>query len=889
MKPKRLELCGINSFSRKASIDFQKLLSGGIFGIFGDTGSGKTTILDSIVFSLYGKIDRLRGGTGSEIINYNSDKASVMFEFEIETTQGRKTYRVEREIKRKNSVQAVTLSEVKDDRITVVSDGVKSTNVRIQEIIGLSFEDFKKCIALPQGEFAQFVKSERAERLKLIARLFDLERYGERLNARLKERLSKAQTNFDLAEGELRGYIEITEETFAQMRSESLELKNKKLELDEEFNRFSEAFEKTKIVFERAKKYRQYQEEREQLKSIEKDIQIKKEYLKLLPSAIDLISAEQKIVELNKKLDCEQQSLNSRRQLHSETEKVLFSLQNDAQQNDFARIIFEQDTLLAKLAYAKSDLALMKDTEKEIVESDSRCTSTKKRKQKLESELKELSIKAKNVLFAIEETVSTDLEKQLLESFDGYLLRKEYLRAKKYFEEKREELHRGFQGGELFEKVENEIDLQIKYFTSLLTSSKAADVSDILGKYREEQVKREKLNSELKKIELLTERNNSDLKQISDYLNDFEVQNQRLLTKLNDIKNKLQQEFHCGDDFDFAAMEISAKAKKRHAEAEQEKIKTEIEAKKNLLQETKILIGREEVLIEKLKEELNAEDQTRNQLLKIFSDSEMARKIINSVSNAEALQKQVDEFDKRMIFLQSNIEALEKEGASLEFSEKDYLNEYEKMNLLTEKKQFVTTHLAMFEKDIASFAEKLARKKELELKRSIYKKQLDLLFQLRQLLKGNGLMEFIAEEYLADISLSATKTLLRLTNGRYFIRYKDGGFQIGDNFCGGEFRSVNTLSGGEIFLVSLSLALSLSEAIHAKSLRPIEFFFLDEGFGTLDEKLVDTVIDSLEKLKSDHFSIGLISHVEELKHRINNKIIVTGAQTTGSSEIQICY
>lgn len=88
MKPKYLEFSGINSFARKAEIDFEKLLSGGIFGIFGDTGSGKTTILDSMIFALYGRIDRIKGGVGNEIINYNCDRAYVRFDFETETPQG---------------------------------------------------------------------------------------------------------------------------------------------------------------------------------------------------------------------------------------------------------------------------------------------------------------------------------------------------------------------------------------------------------------------------------------------------------------------------------------------------------------------------------------------------------------------------------------------------------------------------------------------------------------------------------------------------------------------------------------------------------------------------------------------------------------------------------
>ena len=103
----------------------------------------------------------------------------------------------------------------------------------------------------------------------------------------------------------------------------------------------------------------------------------------------------------------------------------------------------------------------------------------------------------------------------------------------------------------------------------------------------------------------------------------------------------------------------------------------------------------------------------------------------------------------------------------------------------------------------------------------------------------------------------------------------------------GPMLSVKTLSGGETFLVSLSLALSLSAAICIKSLRPIEFFFLDEGFGTLDEKLVDTVMDVLGKLGKQNLTVGLISHVEELKHRIDNKILVTGANETHGSRVHV--
>ena len=160
--------------------------------------------------------------------------------------------------------------------------------------------------------------------------------------------------------------------------------------------------------------------------------------------------------------------------------------------------------------------------------------------------------------------------------------------------------------------------------------------------------------------------------------------------------------------------------------------------------------------------------------------------------------------------------------------------------------------------------------------------------ELRTLLKSNKFLEFIASEYLQEVCLSASVKLLELTSGRYFLEY-DKEFKVGDNLDAGNLRAVKTLSGGETFLVSLSLALSLSSAICSKSNRPIEFFFLDEGFGTLDGNLVDTVMDVLGKLSRD-FAVGLISHVEELKHRIDNKILVTGANEKHGSLVQIeCF
>src|SRR5690606_35793701 len=117
---------------------------------------------------------------------------------------------------------------------------------------------------------------------------------------------------------------------------------------------------------------------------------------------------------------------------------------------------------------------------------------------------------------------------------------------------------------------------------------------------------------------------------------------------------------------------------------------------------------------------------------------------------------------------------------------------------------------------------------------------------------------------------------------RYAIEVDSaGGFIIRDDANGGVRRPVGTLSGGETFLTSLSLALALSAQIQLRGKYPLEFFFLDEGFGTLDPDLLETVVAALEKLHMDRLTVGVISHVPELRARLPRRLIVQGANVSG--------
>ena len=141
------------------------------------------------------------------------------------------------------------------------------------------------------------------------------------------------------------------------------------------------------------------------------------------------------------------------------------------------------------------------------------------------------------------------------------------------------------------------------------------------------------------------------------------------------------------------------------------------------------------------------------------------------------------------------------------------------------------------------------------------------------------------------IAAEASVILSSISNGSYELEINDKAeFIIRDNKNGGVPRPCDTLSGGETFIASLSLALALSSAIQLNGTAPLELFFLDEGFGNLDDELLDVVMTSLERLRSTRRSIGIITHVEAIQARVPVKLVVTPSDLSqGGSTIRMEY
>jgi exonuclease SbcC len=134
------------------------------------------------------------------------------------------------------------------------------------------------------------------------------------------------------------------------------------------------------------------------------------------------------------------------------------------------------------------------------------------------------------------------------------------------------------------------------------------------------------------------------------------------------------------------------------------------------------------------------------------------------------------------------------------------------------------------------------------------------------------------------MTVHANRQLKKMTDRYLLIRDSSQPLELNviDNYQAGEIRSTKNLSGGESFIVSLALALGLSQ-MASRNVR-VDSLFLDEGFGTLDEDALETALETLAGLRQDGKLIGVISHVPALKERINTQIQVT-PETGGRSSL----
>ncbi|WP_286156781.1 AAA family ATPase [Romboutsia ilealis] len=468
MKPIKLEFSGLNSYIEKTTIDFEILMNHGIFGIFGDTGSGKSTILDAISLALYGEIPR----NTQDYININCDKAIISYEFEIKNKYKKKRYRVSRTIVRSEmgtKTFKAKLSELKNNNIEeVLSEDVDNVNKKIINIIGLTFNDFTKAILLPQGRFNEFIKSTDSSKRDTLERVFDLGKYGEILNYKIIKREEiKFKLKQDL-ETELRKYEGVTHEAYANELREIESLKYYLKRKNMEFEIAQKKYKESEEIYENQNNLNKYEVIKKELELKSNDINIKRKQLENFTSAqqinpyINIVqSLKKKINEnadkmnsLDKKLDILNQELVISKQKYEKSYKIksenIPELSTEKIKIQRARELEKEIDIVDKelrqlkevrdeLNYKKHDLEKIKleaESNKDIITNSLKELEGKIDKLKISAKLKRQIFKAYNyekeyeIIFE-DRNSKADKYKFIINKLDEYNLSLKYLQKDK--------------------------------------------------------------------------------------------------------------------------------------------------------------------------------------------------------------------------------------------------------------------------------------------------------------------------------------------------------------------------------------------------------------------------------------------------------------------------
>jgi DNA repair protein SbcC/Rad50 len=187
------------------------------------------------------------------------------------------------------------------------------------------------------------------------------------------------------------------------------------------------------------------------------------------------------------------------------------------------------------------------------------------------------------------------------------------------------------------------------------------------------------------------------------------------------------------------------------------------------------------------------------------------------------------------------------------------------------------------DKDAAALSRRIGEREKLEQQIADDRKLCARYDELARELRTDHFIAFVLEESLTRLAAQASDELLAISDRRYSLVADEGSFEVVDHHNADERRSVATLSGGEMFLASLSLALALSASLRelaGTAAGRLEAIFIDEGFGALDPETLDVVVETLERLRESDRMIGVITHVRSLADRIPDGLAV---QKNGSS------
>ena len=917
MRPIKLTISAFGPYADLTVLDLDKLGENGLYLITGTTGAGKTSIFDAITYALYGE----PSGSVRDDSMLRSKYASASTDTFVELTfiYNGKIYTVRRnpEYERpKNRGEGMTKQLAKaelhypDGRI--VDKSKKEVTKAVTEIMGIDREQFLQIAMIAQGDFLKLLLAKTEDRKAIFRQIFKTQKF-EKIQYKLKEEARQLYGQFADARKSLLTYAKGIECNLENPRYSEAELaKNGVLSTEQTIDLLNQ------LIFEDMKEQTQLevdsQKLSQELAAVNSNIGKAEEYAKNVKAfeqkQLELPERAGAFADTKKVLDEEKARQNERDQLDKDIAALDAELSQydtvDTLEKDIKTLITSILTADTKQKETQTTLdeknAEIKDSREKIKE----LSDAEVKKEKLEGEKSKLNeqkakledlqeaLEAYNALcadFKSKQEEYVAMANTAQEALDNY-----NSKNKAFLDE---------QAGILARNLEEGAPCPVcgsTHHPRLATMSENAPTESELKKskkaYEDAQKKAEKKSVECGKLKGQAEASETNIKkQIAELIGACEIE-----TASDQIDEKL---FGIRTSLLSLIDQIIAESGRIQEREKLEKVLPTLEKDIETLGDNLKKYTETVTSTTATKKEKEAQLEALRKELRFASKTEANTELLSLNAKKNKLKKAFDDAnaafndaDKALSELKGELSALEevvkqvcKIDLDAEKQKRDDLNT--KAEAYKKVSETLASRLASNERCLENIEKTAEEAQKLE---AHYKWVNTLAETANGGLSGKEkvmLETYIQMNYFDRILVRANRRLQKMTNGQYdLIRRQDttdlksqAGLDLDviDHY-NGTTRAVNTLSGGESFKASLALALGLSDEIQSSAggVR-LDTMFVDEGFGSLDGDSLHLAIETLKELTDGNRLVGIISHVGELKEKINNQIIVTKELTGGSN------
>ena len=927
MRPILLKMSAFGPYAGNTIIEFDKLGDRGLYLICGDTGAGKTTIFDAICYALYGEASgKLRDA--SMLRSKYADNTTPT-EVELLFLHNDKEYRVIRNPEYyRPSKRGEGLTKQPQDASLYMPDGsviskAKDVNKAIEELLSLNCDQFFQISMIAQGSFRELLISDTNKRQAIFRELFKTGFYLK-LQDKLAEERKEISNSVSDSKKSIEQYvrdimvdeddvlsIEVENAKAGLMLTENIiELANSLVEKDEalankndkeliKVNRELEQVNSDIGIVENAIKSKELLDN--SLKEYEVKMPLEEAINKEFKNARKELSKKDEFVQELSRVESEIEKYEDINNINA----LINSLSDDRENNSLRlnKALAEKEETAGDLSELRSELDGLKNVGVSIEE-------LKNKLEKLDERIKELDeLNEENNKYINGKRELEALTAQYIEDNDRFK------RLRDVYEEMEQAFRDGQAGILASTLTEGE---KCPVCGSVTHPDKAKLTDEIPSEAELNQAKveashaRDKVNeasSEIKSKRTFLEVIKKQLNKkaavlLSDSYKDDSESDERLDVVLDESVVKSRK-------FEITTLRDELDAKLKN-EREREKRKTEIEDKLISEYEDELKSIDEKIALLKIKiAEIDTSidgHKVKGAKIKeslLFSDMSEALKrkdeltcTIDSIQSAyDNKEKEWNKIHDEVTGLKSTIESLKKSLKDIDTKDVSKMRERkaildESRNELIRKIQEERTRIKINKNVLENIKDTADSLKETE-------KKLSLITALSKTANGDlsgkekiKLETYIQTTYFDRIIRRANLRFMEMSSGQYEllrqrtasdIRGQSGLELVVIDHYNGTNRSVRTLSGGESFMASLSLALGLSEEVQSSAGGvSVDTLFVDEGFGTLDSDSLDLAYKALTNVSEGNRLVGIISHVAELRNKIDNQIIVKKEKSGGS-------